>query len=81
MAKFPDMEAVALNSQALTTDILGKQFGTQGSRQAIIADRKFDETDLIQAAAAKELTKSGENPRYGPQSIGTFPSVANPNGT
>jgi len=62
-------------SQALTIDVVGKQFALTSNRQTMIGDRKFDETDLIQAAAAKELTKSGENPRFGPQSEATFPST------
>ncbi|ANS03329.1 hypothetical protein [uncultured Mediterranean phage uvDeep-CGR2-KM19-C37] len=63
-----DMGDVMNNSQALTVDILGKSFGHLATRAAMIGDRKFDETDLIQASAAKELGKAGENPRYQPQS-------------
>lgn len=63
-----DMNEMIQTSQALTFDILGKAFGTQGTRQAIIADRKVDETDMIQASAATILGKTGENPRYQPQS-------------
>lgn len=33
-----------------------------------ISAKKFDELDLLQAAAAKELGKAGENPRFQPQS-------------
>ncbi len=63
-----DMSDVILNSQALTFDILGKGFTHLATRQAMIGDRKFDEVDLVQAAAAKELGKMGENPRYQPDS-------------
>jgi hypothetical protein len=63
-----DMNELLQSSQALTFDMLGKGFGAQAARQAIIADRKFDETDLIQAQAAISLGKAGENPRYQPQS-------------
>ena len=59
-----DVSSVDINellraSQGLTLDIAGKQFALTGNRQSVIADRKFDETDLIQAAAAKELSKAG----------------------
>jgi len=48
-------------SQALTIDVVGKQFALTSNRQTMIGDRKFD--------------KSGENPRFGPQSEATFPST------
>lgn len=38
-----------------------------------ISNKKFDELDLLQAAAAKELGKAGSNPRYQPQ---TAPSAS-----
>ena len=61
------MNEMIQTDQALTFALLGKGFGAQATRQAIIADRKFDETDLIQAQAAISLGKAGENPRYQPQ--------------
>ena len=74
-ANVAPMDSICLNSQALSFDMLGKGFVAQSTRQAIIGDQKFSEVDPIQAAAIKELTKSGENPRYGPQAVGSLPSV------
>ena len=74
MAEAPDLNSAHLSSQALTLDVVGKQFALTSNRQSMIGDRKFDETDLIQAAAAKELTKSGQDPNFRPQSVGPIPS-------
>ena len=46
-----NMEGIYARSQSLTVDALGKAFAAQMSRQAIIADRKFDELDVEQAYA------------------------------
>ena len=46
-----NMEGIYARSQSLTVDALGKAFTAQMSRQAIIADRKFDELDVEQAYA------------------------------
>jgi hypothetical protein len=46
-----NMAEVTANSQALTVDSLGKGFVAETTRQAIIADRKFDELDVEQSMA------------------------------
>jgi len=46
-----NMNGVVARSQALSVDALGKAFVAQMSRQAIIADRKFDELDIEQSFA------------------------------
>jgi hypothetical protein len=51
-----NMEDVTVNSQALTVDALGKAYAAQMSRQAIIADRKFDELDIEQSVANRYAT-------------------------
>jgi hypothetical protein len=56
MALQVDMANVVNNSQALTVDIAGKAFTGQMSRQAIIADRKFDELDIEQSVANRYST-------------------------
>ncbi len=52
---------VMVNSQALTVDALGKAFTSQMSRQAIIADRKFDELDIEQSVANRYATTGKPN--------------------
>ena len=51
-----NIEDVTVNSQALTVDALGKAYAAQMSRQAIIADRKFDELDIEQSVANRYAT-------------------------
>lgn len=51
-----NLEDVTVNSQALTIDALGKAYAAQMSRQAIIADRKFDELDIEQSVANRYAT-------------------------
>jgi hypothetical protein len=57
----PDMTEVVTNSQALTVDALGKGFVAQTTRQAIIADRKFDELDVEQSVANRYATTGKPN--------------------
>ncbi|NIO42220.1 MAG: hypothetical protein GTO41_19950 [Burkholderiales bacterium] len=54
-----DLQELLLSSQALTLDQAGKNFVSHMDLQARIATNKFDEVDLLQAAAAKELGKMG----------------------
>lgn len=51
MADGIDMGEVVRTSQATTFDVLGKSFALTSARQAIIADRKFDELDVEQSMA------------------------------
>ncbi len=51
-----NIEDVTVNSQALTVDALGKAYAAQMARQAIIADRKFDELDIEQSVANRYAT-------------------------
>ena len=51
-----NIEDVTINSQALTVDALGKAYAAQMARQAIIADRKFDELDIEQSVANRYAT-------------------------
>jgi len=46
-----NMNDVVRTSQATTFDVIGKAFALTSARQAIIADRKFDELDVEQAMA------------------------------
>jgi hypothetical protein len=68
-----DFNEVISRSQATTIDGMGKMFAMSSDLQRGIATNKWDEVDLLQAAAAKELGKAGENPRYQPQ---TAPAAA-----
>jgi len=60
-----DMSEVVTNSQALTVDALGKAFTSQMTRQAIIADRKFDELDIEQSHSNRYLTTGKPNAAEG----------------
>jgi len=51
-----NLNSVVTTSQALTFDTLGKAHVAQMSRQAIIADRKFDEMDIEQSVANRYAT-------------------------
>ena len=57
----PTLNEVPQTSQALTVDALGKGFAAQMSRQAIIADRKFDELDIEQSVANRYATTGKPN--------------------
>ena len=57
----PNLNEVTQTSQALTVDALGKGFAAQMSRQAIIADRKFDELDIEQSVANRYATTGKPN--------------------
>ena len=56
---------VMQNSQGLTVDALGKAFIAQMTRQAIIADRKFDELDIEQSVANRYATTGMLNETQG----------------
>jgi|GEM_PF-5639972 len=56
-----DNNEVMQNSQGLTVDALGKGFAAQMARQAIIADRKFDELDIEQSVANRYATTGKPN--------------------
>lgn len=56
-----DNHEVMQNSQGLTVDALGKAFTAQMTRQAIIADRKFDELDVEQSVANRYATTGKPN--------------------
>jgi len=60
-----DNKEVMQNSQGLTVDALGKSFVSQQSRQAIIADRKFDELDIEQSVANRYATTGMPNATNG----------------
>ena len=68
-----DLNAVLATSQATTLDGMGKMFALSTDLQRGIAAQKWDEPGLIEAAAAKELAKAGDNPRFQPQ---TAPAAA-----
>lgn len=61
MANPVNNDEVMQNSQGLTVDIAGKAFTAQMSRQAIIADRKFDELDIEQSVANRYATTGKPN--------------------
>lgn len=61
------LQEVMAASQATTIDLAGKAFALDMARQGKIADKKFDEVDLLQAAAAKELGKAGMHTDYPPR--------------
>jgi hypothetical protein len=54
-----DLQELLMSSQAETLAAMGKAFALDMARQGKIADKHFDEVDLLQAAAAKELGKMG----------------------
>lgn len=56
-----NLEQVVATSQSLTFDALGKGFAAQMNRQAIIADRKFDELDVEQSVANRYATTGKPN--------------------
>lgn len=60
-----DNHEVIQNSQGLTMDIAGKAFTAQMSRQAIIADRKFDELDVEQSQANRYALTGQPNGKEG----------------
>ncbi len=62
-----DMNQVLATSQATTLDGMGKMFAMSADLQRGVATNKWDEPGLVEAQAAKELGKAGENPRYQPQ--------------
>lgn len=54
-------DEVIARSQATTLQIAGQSFVQSMDLQGKIATQKFDEVDLLQAAAAKELGKMGQS--------------------
>ncbi len=52
---------IVARSQALSVDVLGKAFVAQSTRQAVIADRKFDELDIEQSVANRYATTGKPN--------------------
>ena len=61
----PDLDEVTKSSQALSVDALGKGFTAQMTRQAVIADRKFDELDTEQSVAIRYATTGKPNATNG----------------
>ena len=68
-----DIQSLLEASQAVTIDGMGKMFALHQDLQRGVALNKWDEPGLVEAQAAKELGKAGENPRYQPQ---TAPAAA-----
>lgn len=54
-----DLQELLLGSQALTLDAIGKNYGETMDLLNKASVKKYDEVDPLQAAAIKELTKSG----------------------
>jgi len=63
-----DLNELLLAGRAETLEGMGKMFALSTDLQRAVATNKWDEPGLVEAAAAKELAKAGENPRYQPQS-------------
>ena len=68
-----DMQELLLGAQATNLQQIGVASEFSNSLLDRVSTKKFDEVDLVQASAAKELGKAGENPRYQPQ---TAPGAA-----
>lgn len=54
-----DLHELLMASQASTLDSAGKAHVQTMDLQAKVSIKKYDEVDLLQAAAAKELGKAG----------------------
>lgn len=54
-----DLQELLMAGQALTLDIVGKNYAQTMDLQAKTSVKKYDEVDPLQAAAIKELTKAG----------------------
>ena len=64
-----ELQELLLGEQASNLAAMARAHVNVMDLQQRISLKKYDEVDLLQAAAAKELGKAGENPRYQPQTI------------